>query len=116
MLQSVKLLPLMAENPIARQTATRERVATNLKLFRGKQSMSQEALADRAGLHRTQISLIERGRASVTLDTLVALASALGVTEVDLLTAHDELPTPLKSGPKSEAERAAASKPRRKHV
>jgi transcriptional regulator with XRE-family HTH domain len=108
------LLPHMADNTIARRSAARERLAKNLKVFRGKQSMSQEALADRAGLHRTRVVKIEQGLVNVTLDTLVSLAEALGVDEVQLLTAHDELPTPLKSGRKTEAEKAAAQKPRRK--
>ncbi|CAB3795580.1 hypothetical protein LMG28614_04204 [Paraburkholderia ultramafica] len=62
--------------------------------------MSQEVLADRAGLHRTHVSQIERGNANVALDTLVALAMALGVSEAQLLTEQDELPIPMKSGRK----------------
>jgi transcriptional regulator with XRE-family HTH domain len=84
----------------SRHEAVRERLSTNLKLFRGKQSMSQEILAQRAGLHRTQVSQIERGLASVTLDTLVSLASALGVSEAQLLTEQSEVPTPIKVGRK----------------
>jgi transcriptional regulator with XRE-family HTH domain len=110
------LLRDMADNTIARQLAVRERLAKNLKLFRGKLGMSQETLADRAGLHRTKPSAIERGNANITLDTLVSLAEALGVDVVQLLTTHDELPTPLKSGRKTEAEKAATPKPRRKAV
>ena len=108
------LLPHMADHKIARLALVRKRLANNLKLFRGKKGMSQEELADRAGLHRTRVVKIEQGLVNVTLDTLVSLAEALGVDEVQLLTAHDELPTPLKSGRKTEAEKAAAQKPRRK--
>ncbi len=40
--------------------------------------LSQEALADAADLHRTHISLIERGQRSVRLETIEKLAIALG--------------------------------------
>ena len=94
------LLPHMAENTTPRQEAVRSRLSTNLKVFRGKQSMSQEALADRAGVHRTQINKIEQGLVNVKLDTLVALADALGVSEVQLLLEPVETPIPLRAGPR----------------
>ncbi|WP_063771162.1 helix-turn-helix domain-containing protein [Caballeronia sordidicola] len=110
------LLPHMADNTTERQRALRELVATNLKLFRGKQGLSQEGLADRAGLHRTQVSQIERALTSVMLDTLASLALALGVNEAQLLTEQNESPVPLKSGPKKKAELISAKKTGRKAV
>ncbi|MEX3956006.1 helix-turn-helix domain-containing protein [Trinickia sp. EG282A] len=98
----------MAENVNARLEAVRGRIANNLKLLRGKQGMSQEALADRAGLHRTQLSQIERGRTNLMLDTLVSLAAALGVDEADLFQERDEKPTPLKSGRKRRTDTPAS--------
>jgi transcriptional regulator with XRE-family HTH domain len=47
---------------------------------------SQEALAELAGLHRTYISLLERGKREPSLDTLVALSRALDVTPVEALS------------------------------
>ena len=44
-----------------------------------EQGLSQEDLADKAKLHRTYISLIERGQQSATLDTMEKIAVALGV-------------------------------------
>ncbi|PTQ93362.1 DNA-binding XRE family transcriptional regulator [Paraburkholderia sp. GV068] len=108
------LLPHMADEAIARQEAVRDRLSTNLKLFRGKLSMSQEVLADRAGLHRTHVSQIERGNVNVALDTLVALAMALGVSEAQLLTEQDELPIPMKSGRKKALADSAPKPPRAK--
>ncbi|RQZ99005.1 helix-turn-helix domain-containing protein [Burkholderia cepacia] len=102
------LLPHMAENIDARRAEVRGRIANNLKLFRGKQGMSQEKLADRAGLHRTQLSSIERGRSNVMVDTLVALATALGVDAVELLVERNEKPMPLEGGRKR---RLASSQP-----
>jgi transcriptional regulator with XRE-family HTH domain len=107
------LLPHMADQKNPRLASVRRRLANNLKLFRGKVGMSQEELAHRAGLHRTQLSQIERELASVRLDTLVSLAEALGVDEAQLLTQHEETPTPLKSGPKIKDD-VPARNPRRK--
>jgi transcriptional regulator with XRE-family HTH domain len=54
----------------------------NLREARG---LSQESLADAANLHRTHISLIERARRSVRLETLERLAIALDVQPSELL-------------------------------
>ena len=47
--------------------------------------ISQEALAVRAGFHRTYLSVLERGRRNVTLVALVRLAHALDCKASDLL-------------------------------
>jgi transcriptional regulator with XRE-family HTH domain len=47
--------------------------------------LSQETLADRAGIHRTQISLYETGRRMPLAATLVRLAAALEVSVDQLL-------------------------------
>jgi transcriptional regulator with XRE-family HTH domain len=62
-----------------------QRVRT-LRLERG---LSQEALADAARLHRTHISLIERGQRSVRLETIAAVAAALGVQPSELMPRLD---------------------------
>jgi transcriptional regulator with XRE-family HTH domain len=52
--------------------------------------LSQEDLADRAGLDRTYVSGIERGRRNPTLDVLQRLSTALGVDlDVIFATARD---------------------------
>ena len=49
-----------------------------LKQYRTAACLSQEKLALEAGLDRTFISLLERGRRQPTLTTLVLIAEALG--------------------------------------
>lgn len=68
----------------------RKTLATNLKRLRSATGLSQEELADRAGLHRTYISSVERGRRNVTLDNIFALASALDVEASELLKSIEE--------------------------
>lgn len=57
----------------------RTRVSANLKRVREETGLSQEELADRAGVHRTYVSKIERRVVNYSLDSLAALAFALGV-------------------------------------
>ena len=40
--------------------------------------MSQERLAELAGVHRTYVGQVERGEVSLTLDSIVKLARGLG--------------------------------------
>jgi transcriptional regulator with XRE-family HTH domain len=56
-----------------------ERFGENLLRIRQARKLSQENLADRAGIHRTQISLLESGRRQPLLETVVRLAGALDV-------------------------------------
>lgn len=58
----------------------RRRVGANLQRLRRAQGWSQEELADRAGLHRTYVSQIERALKNVTIVNLEKIAVVLGVT------------------------------------
>lgn len=57
----------------------------NVRQAREAKGLSQEALADAAGLHRTHISLIERAQRVIRLNTLEDLCRALGVQPDELL-------------------------------
>jgi transcriptional regulator with XRE-family HTH domain len=59
-----------------------ERFAANLRAQRTRLGLSQEALADLCGLHRTEISLLERRKRSPRLDTIVGLARGLQLESV----------------------------------
>ena len=56
-----------------------------IKKAREVLQQSQEALAFEAGIHRTYVSLIERGKKSPTLAVIVRLATALGIKPSELL-------------------------------
>ena len=57
-----------------------ELFAANLRAERNRKSMSQDELAEKAGVSRTSISAYETATAKPTLKNVVALAIALGVT------------------------------------
>jgi transcriptional regulator with XRE-family HTH domain len=50
-----------------------------------KRKLSQEALAEKADLHRTYIGMIERGEKNITLGNIIKIASALDVSVSDLV-------------------------------
>jgi transcriptional regulator with XRE-family HTH domain len=63
----------------------RKRVAKNVRAFRGKLKLSQEALAERADMHWTFISGVERCKYNLSLSSLVRIAKALNREPCELL-------------------------------
>jgi transcriptional regulator with XRE-family HTH domain len=61
------------------------RFGENLRRARKRAAMSQEELAVGASLHRTEIGLIERGHRVARIDTLIKIASSLGIKPEELL-------------------------------
>ena len=59
--------------------------AANLRRTREGAGISQEELASRCGLHRTEISFLERAQREPRLSTIVKLAKALEVNAAELL-------------------------------
>lgn len=53
--------------------------------------LSQEELAELAGLHRTYIGSVERGERNVTLKNINAIAKALGIAGSQLLADAEKL-------------------------
>ena len=58
----------------------------NVRMWRVKRDLTQEALAEKAGLDPTYISGIERGLRNPGIKNVVRLAGALGITTAALVT------------------------------
>ncbi|MBS1884624.1 MAG: helix-turn-helix transcriptional regulator [Actinobacteria bacterium] len=58
----------------------------------------QEVVADRAGLHRTEISLLELGKRTPCIDTVVRVMGALGVGPAEAFTGATWVPFSEKPG------------------
>ena len=63
----------------------RQIFALNLRRLRADRELSQEALADLAGIDRTYVSALERQVYSASLDTIEKLADVLKVEPQELL-------------------------------
>ncbi len=57
-----------------------------VKELRKEQNMSQEDLADAAGLHRTYIGMIERAEKNITLVNIEKIAKALKIDIKDFFS------------------------------
>lgn len=55
-----------------------------VRALRQERGLSQERLAEMAGVHRTYLSSLERGERNVSLDNIHAIAEALGVSPAEL--------------------------------
>ena len=64
----------------------RERFGFAVKVLREEQGLTQEDLADKAGIHRTYLSDIERGTRNVSLINIEQIALALAVPLSELFS------------------------------
>lgn len=69
-------------------------IASRVLALREAQGLSLTSLAERSGVSRSNISLIERGESSATATVLDKLAGALGVTLASLFEAEAEAQAP----------------------
>jgi transcriptional regulator with XRE-family HTH domain len=65
----------------------RRTVARNLRRLRQETGLSQEELADRAGLNRNYVGMLEREENAPTVDALEQLSDALNVDPVSFFQA-----------------------------
>jgi transcriptional regulator with XRE-family HTH domain len=63
----------------------RARLGLNIRRLRSEKGWSQEDYADRAGIHRTYVSDIERGHRNPTITVLEKLASPFKIPPGNLL-------------------------------
>jgi transcriptional regulator with XRE-family HTH domain len=61
------------------------RFGRNLWRCRRRAALSQEELGARAGLHRTEIGMLEHGTRLARVDTLMKLAGSLSISPAELL-------------------------------
>jgi transcriptional regulator with XRE-family HTH domain len=75
------------------------RLGRNVFMARRRAGFSQEALGALASLHRTEVGMVEKGERLPRVDTLIKLASALGVNASELLEGVDwVVPAPTRPG------------------
>lgn len=75
-----------------------ERFAANLRRERKRAGLSQEHVGVLAGLHRTEVSHLERARRTPRIDTLVKLAGALHIGPHELLKGIEWRPGSVRPG------------------
>ncbi len=63
----------------------RDVLAKNMRKLRAARGLSQEALADAAGLHRTYLGGVERSERNISIDNIARIATSLGVEPWELL-------------------------------
>jgi len=62
-----------------------ETVANNVRRARKERGLTQEELADRVGINRNYVGMIERRENSPTIDMIERLAKALDIDPASLL-------------------------------
>ena len=63
---------------------------SNVKAYRQRIGLSQEAFAEKCGMHRTYISAIECFRRSISLENIHNIADALEIEPYQLLLENRE--------------------------
>lgn len=81
---------------VNRETA--ERIGRNVFMARRRAGYSQEELGALAGLHRTEIGMVENGERLPRVDTLLKLAFSLAVPVGELVTGIEWI-VPAAAGP-----------------
>lgn len=66
-----------------------KKVGMNIRLERVKRSISQEGLADLAGLARSTMGIVERGEQSPSIQTITKIANALHIEIYKLFIFND---------------------------
>jgi ribosome-binding protein aMBF1 (putative translation factor) len=69
----------------ARSNEVAQRFGDNLRRIRRRKGLSQDELAARASLHRTEIGLLENGQRVARITTMIQLAGAMDVDPTELI-------------------------------
>jgi hypothetical protein len=62
-----------------------KKVGRNIRSYRQRRGMSQEAFAEVLGVHRTYMGGLERGERNLTLRSLERIAEQMGVEVEELM-------------------------------
>jgi transcriptional regulator with XRE-family HTH domain len=74
---------------MSKVSTARQIFARNLRKARVSQGLSQEDLAEKAGLHRTYIGSVERAERNISVDNMEQLARALRMSLIRLLSEEE---------------------------
>ena len=83
------------EQKQAKKQAVNQRIGQRIIALRKLAGLSQDQLADKAGIGRTHLSRIEQGKYDVTFWVVQQIAEALGMT-VDIIPSELQDLAPLK--------------------
>ena len=82
-----RIVGFTQENPTLEERLTA--MGRRIRAARTSRKMTQQQLADQAGLDRTYISLVEHGRQNITISAIVNIAEALDIPVTGLLDHSD---------------------------
>ena len=82
----------MAGNYTAKEKQFLKQLGKAIKQRRTEQGLSQEALAEMTGLHRTYVGSVERGERNVSAINIRSLATALQCQASDLFRMTEQSP------------------------
>src|SRR6202020_1680438 len=82
----------------ARSHEEAQRFGDNLRRIRRRKGLSQDELAARASLHRTEIGLLENGQRVARITTMIQLAGAMGADPTELIAGIDWSPGGILGG------------------
>lgn len=68
-----------------------QKLGERIRFIRKEQGLSQEVLAERAGLHTNYLGAVERGEKNVTVESLEKISHGLGVTLDELFRYIDPM-------------------------
>lgn len=68
-------------------------IGSNIKFYRTNLGLSQEKLAELAGLHRTYIGAVERGERNISAKNIAKIAEVLGIEPYKLMRKETRKPS-----------------------
>ncbi len=71
--------------------------AANMRRIRLEKQMTQEKVAEGAGLHPNYVGSVERGERNISICNIARIAAALGITMSALLTEPETLEEPSRN-------------------